>query len=118
MAACRSWSFGKVAIARLTAISSYVMTESVVRHSWSSSEVAISSPSRSNYGRDLITTGGMPSDKARLAIATSQSRQRPERALLQATTDKRPAVARSQPAYERCSGPFICCSAPPHMFPR
>ncbi|GMN33696.1 hypothetical protein TIFTF001_004302 [Ficus carica] len=46
MAVCCSWCSGKVAVARLTAIPSYATMESTARRSWSSGEVAISSPSR------------------------------------------------------------------------
>ncbi|GMN45033.1 hypothetical protein TIFTF001_014223 [Ficus carica] len=63
MVVCHSWSSGKVAIARQTTISSYAMTESAARLSWSFGEVTISSPSRSNYSHNLITVDGMPSDK-------------------------------------------------------
>ncbi|GMN37935.1 hypothetical protein TIFTF001_007228 [Ficus carica] len=74
MAACLSWSSGKVAITRLTTIPSYATMESAAHHSWSSGEVAISSPSRFDCGWDLITTDGMPNeeddDKARYGDAT------------------------------------------------
>ncbi|GMN63799.1 hypothetical protein TIFTF001_032877 [Ficus carica] len=80
MATHHSWSFGKIAITRLMAILSYATMESATRRSWSSDEVTISSPLRSDYSRDLITTGGMPSDedddKKRLVTATSQTRFR------------------------------------------
>ncbi|GMN31641.1 hypothetical protein TIFTF001_003349 [Ficus carica] len=79
MAACLSWSSGKVAIARLTAIPSYVTMESAARHSRSFSEFVISSPLRFDCGCDIISTNGIPikedDNKARLVTATSQSRQ-------------------------------------------
>ncbi|GMN30379.1 hypothetical protein TIFTF001_002768 [Ficus carica] len=69
MAACLLWSSSKVVIARLTAIPrliaipSYATMESAARRSWNSGEVAISLPSRSNCGHNLITINGMPSEE-------------------------------------------------------
>ncbi|GMN38855.1 hypothetical protein TIFTF001_008082 [Ficus carica] len=78
MVACCSWSSNKVAIVRLMAMLIYATTEYATRRLWSSDEVAISSPSRSDCSRDLITTDGMPTNKDDnkewLATATSQSR--------------------------------------------
>ncbi|GMN58290.1 hypothetical protein TIFTF001_027401 [Ficus carica] len=74
MAACHSWSSGKAVIARLMAVPSYVTTKFAACRSWSSGKIIISSPSRSDCGRDLITTDGLPSDedddKAMLATVT------------------------------------------------
>ncbi|GMN39637.1 hypothetical protein TIFTF001_008865 [Ficus carica] len=63
MAACHLWSSSKVVIVRLMAIPSYTTTKSAARRSWSSSEVVISLPMRSDCSRNLITTDGMPNDE-------------------------------------------------------